>query len=210
MKLKKRNRNFYLAVSAGMFALALLVCGFLFSFDINLPGELESKLYAAKATWRVQVIDDYRYTVRFGGALMPILGVRVTVVDGQVVQVEEDTNVYGFLSNTPPEFVPTTLMPDWYMNSYSGAFPETLGQYTVERLFTFLEYELGEHPRPIIEMCYSNWHFEAEVNEERGYIENLSYSGCSAEDIGAGFLCAGVADCSMGFHIHDFEALPDN
>jgi hypothetical protein len=203
LKVKSRRKRWIIVIV--IFALVLLV-GTLFGFRLNLPGELAS----ARAKWEAQGIDSYRYRVQLVSPWYIGGGVYITVQDGEVEAIQRASNVFGEPTTTPAATTPMSDRPDWYAEQFSDWLPADFSQYSVDGLFSFLESKLPANPPPVIEMCSIESRYEAQFDDTRGYIDDLRFTNCPSVDIGLGLACPVISDCSMGFHVSEFEALPSN
>src|SRR5688572_22589820 len=147
-----RRRTFWVGMAVAIFAISWLLCGLLFFFDINLPGEFDR----VKAQWEAQNIDDYRYTGSFG-SYSSIAKVVITVLDGQVALIEQYENPMMPYPNIPAILTPISFTPEWYVGYFDDALPEDLSYYTMDTLFTFVEQNLEQESLPIVEMCQRDW-----------------------------------------------------
>jgi hypothetical protein len=207
LKLKKRNRKFWIGMATASFVISWLLCGVLFSFDIYLPGELER----AMARWEAQNVEDYRYRAGFSSPNSVVV-ILITVLDGRVALLEQYNSPFDiFLRNPPASPRRIDAAPDWYLENFSRSLPENLSYYTMDELFTFAEQTLQQHPIPVIEMCKRSWRPEMRFNAAQGYLEELGYNNCSTGDWGIGFMCGGYSShCFTRVVIEEFEPLPDN
>jgi hypothetical protein len=209
VKLKMRRRTFWVGIAAVIFALTLM-CGLLFSFNINLPGELES----ARARWEAQDIDDYRYSAGFG-SYSAVAEVRITVLDGRVALIEQYENPLYVVATPAISPKPIASAPDWYVEYFSGSLPDDLSHYTMDALFTHIEQNFDLHSRPLVEMCNihepeTNWRTEVQYDVDLGYIEDINFTDCGIREWGVGLACVSLFHCRAGVRISEFEPLPNN
>ncbi|MEO8396400.1 MAG: DUF6174 domain-containing protein [Chloroflexota bacterium] len=198
-----RRRKWIAAVLIGAFCLSFL----LFGVRFNLPGQLET----AGAKWEAQHIENYRYRVQFA-SFSWVGSVFITVSDGQVTKIEQDqTNPLYSPRPDPPVVTPIPANSDWYMRNFSPFLPSDLSLYSVDSLLDFATQIQHDHPRPILAVCepVAQMRYEVSYNPDRGYVEGLRFTNCATWDFGAGLMCGMMSDCSSGFRITDFEALPD-
>jgi hypothetical protein len=204
-KIKRRRRLWLIAIV--IFAIAWLLCGLLFSFDINLPGELQS----ARTRWEAQNIDDYHYTAIFG-SYSAIVKVVITVLDGRVALIEQYENPMMPFPNVPATPFPISEAPEWYVEYFNDSLPVDLSYYTMDELFTFVEQNFDQQSRPILEMCSTNgsdtrWRTGVMYEDNLGHIEAIGFTDCGMREWGLGLACVSLSHCWAGVHFSDFEII---
>jgi len=49
--------------------------------------------------------------------------------------------------------------------------------------------------------------YEAQFNDDLGYLESFTYTSCIRPDFGDGLMCGVITDCAASFSISEFEPI---
>jgi hypothetical protein len=208
-----KSRRVRACLSIGVIAILCLgIVWMLIGVSIHLP--LQSPLEAleqARQRWTAHEYTDYRMRVGFG-AFSYVGAVFITVQNGSVSQIQQDETDRSSLNTDT--WTSITEAPVWYQTNFSDIFPETLSGYTVNGLFDFAASKLRDEPTPpVIAWCglpdnqSGRFRYEAQFNDDLGYLESFTYTSCIRPDFGGGLMCGVITDCAASFSISEFEPI---
>ncbi|MBX3082137.1 MAG: hypothetical protein KF716_10935 [Anaerolineae bacterium] len=206
--LKKRRSWLSIAKSVVVFGLATFVSWMLIGVTVNIPAIRPiDQLTAAREVWEARAVKDYEMWVGVGSFGL-IDAYKISVENDQVVSV-----LHGNLTRC--DTCPLKPADSWTLHAYeytfSGFFPPTLNDMTMDTLFAFAANKLKDEPAPPMLAFCSNADIERnryEVTYEptQGYITSLRYTNCARFKIGGGLMCPIMGDCNATITISGLEA----
>jgi len=204
----KRRAWLGIAKFVVVFGLVMFACWMLIGVTINIPAERPiDQLTAARTIWDARAAKDYEMWVGVGSFGL-IDAYKISVKNDQVVSVLHG----GFTRcDTCPLKPADSQTRQAYERAFSGFFPPTLNDLTMDRLFTFVADKLKDKPAPPMIAFCSNADIERnryEVTYEptQGYITSLRYTNCARFKIGGGLMCPVMGDCNATIMISGLEA----
>jgi hypothetical protein len=203
---RRNRRRIAMFLGLGLLLLAFWVVG---GYSINLPSSvLLNQLNAKRELWKSHGIDDYRLAIQRGYVLW------ITVEDGQVAKLEEDSRQLGWdqLYTYDPAFVTpaTHLTIAWEM------VPIPYKTMTIDNLFEYLEDAwTSDGEMPLLSTCWNidwtRWRavYTFEFDDQYGYIKNMFGNWNPHWQYGSGELCPypTLLDAFTYFTVIGFEPI---